>query len=51
MPLLKRQEISAAVSFLITMRGKILGVLNISHSRDDVRFSEADIEMLADICS
>lgn len=50
-PLLKRQEISAAVSFPIAMRGKILGVLNISHSRDDVRFSDADIEMLAVICS
>jgi adenylate cyclase len=50
-PLLKRQEITAAVSFPITMRGKILGVLNISQSNEDARFSEADIEMLAVICS
>lgn len=49
-PLLKRQDITAAVSFPITMRGKILGVLNISQSRDDGRFSEADIEMLAVVC-
>ena len=49
-PLLKRQEITAAVSFPITMRGKVLGVLNISQSSDDARFSEADIEMLAVVC-
>ena len=49
-PLLKRQDITAAVSFPITMRGKILGVLNISQSSDDARFSEADIEMLAVVC-
>ncbi|HBI15646.1 MAG TPA: hypothetical protein DDY20_09065 [Desulfobulbaceae bacterium] len=49
-PLLTRQEITAAVSFPITMRGKILGVLNISQSHDDARFSEADIEMLAVVC-
>ncbi len=50
-PLLQRQDISAAVSFPITMRGKILGVLNISQQRDDASFSESDIEMLAVICS
>lgn len=49
-PLLKRQDISAAVSFPITMQGKILGVLNISQSHEDARFTEADIEMLAVIC-
>ena len=46
-PLLQRQDISAAVSFPITMQGKILGVLNISHSQEDTKFSEADIELLA----
>jgi adenylate cyclase len=50
-PLLQRQDISAAVSFPITMRGKILGVLNISQQNEDARFSESDIEMLAVICS
>ena len=50
-PLLKRQDISAAVSYPITMRGKILGVLNVSHQRQDAKFRESDIEMLAVICS
>jgi len=49
--LLQRQEISAAVSFPITIRGKIMGVLNISQSREEVRFSEADIELLAVVSS
>lgn len=50
-PLLQRQDITAAVSFPITMRGKILGVLNISQQDEDAKFSESDIEMLAVICS
>ncbi len=50
-PLLQRMEISAAVSFPITMRGKIQGVLNISQSEEEARFSEADIEMLAVVTS
>ena len=50
-PLLQRQDISAAVSFPITMRGKILGVLNISQQAEDAKFNESDIEMLAVICS
>lgn len=49
-PLLQRQDITSAVSFPITMRGKILGVLNISQQAEDARFSESDIEMLAVIC-
>ena len=50
-PLLQRQDVTAAVSFPITMRSKILGVLNISQQREDAKFSESDIEMLAVICS
>ncbi|HEB50420.1 MAG TPA: GAF domain-containing protein [Desulfobulbus sp.] len=50
-PLLKRPEITSAISFPLTMRGKILGVLNISQTDGDSRFSEADIEMLGVICS
>ena len=50
-PLLKRPEITSAISFPLTMRGKILGVLNISQSDGDARFSEADIEMLGIVCS
>jgi len=50
-PLLQRKDISSAVSFPITMQGEVLGVLNISQSQEDVKFSEADIEMLAVVCS
>ena len=50
-PLLQRQEITAAVSYPITMHGKVLGVLNISHQSDDAKFNESDIEMLAVICA
>jgi adenylate cyclase len=50
-PLLQRQDVTAAVSFPITMRNKILGVLNISQQREDAKFHESDIEMLAVICS
>lgn len=50
-PLLNRQDISAAVSFPIAMQGEILGVLNISQSDEETKFSEADIEMLAVVCS
>lgn len=49
--LLQRQDITAAVSFPITIRGQILGVLNISQQSEDAKFSESDIEMLAVICS
>ncbi|GEM_PF-252625 len=50
-PLLKRPEITSAISFPLTMRGKILGVLNISQTDGDTRFSDADIEMLGIVCS
>ncbi|MDH3329802.1 MAG: GAF domain-containing protein [Desulfobulbaceae bacterium] len=50
-PLLQRRDISAAVSFPISMQGEILGVLNISQSREEAKFSESDIELLAVICS
>ncbi len=49
-PLLKRPEITSAISFPLVMRGKILGVLNISQTDGDTRFSEADIEMLGVVC-
>ena len=49
--LLKRKELSAAISFPIVSRGKVLGVLNISETRDGNEFSEADIEMLSIITS
>jgi adenylate cyclase len=45
--LLKRNELSAAISFPIVSRGKVLGVLNVSDTRNGMEFSEADIEMLS----
>jgi adenylate cyclase len=50
-PLLQRRDIASAVSFPISMQGEVLGVLNISQSQEDALFSEADIELLAVICS
>ncbi len=50
-PLLKRPEITSAISFPMMMRGRILGVLNVSHTSQEGRFSEADNEMLTIICS
>lgn len=49
--LLKRRELSAAISFPIVSKGKVLGVLNISETRDGTEFHEADIEMLSIITS
>ncbi len=50
-PILNRPDITAAISFPLTVRGSILGVLNISRTRDGLSFSQADIEMLNVICS
>ena len=44
--LLKRPEIVSAVSFPMTVRDQILGVLNVSHTDGTVRFSDSNIEML-----
>lgn len=49
--LLKRKDLSAAISFPIVSRGRVLGVLNISETREGTEFSEADIEMLSIITS
>jgi adenylate cyclase len=45
--LMNRKELSAAISFPIVSKGKVLGVLNISETRGGGQFSEADIEMLS----
>jgi adenylate cyclase len=45
--LMKRKELSAAISFPIASKGKVLGVLNVSETKGDMQFSEADIEMLS----
>jgi len=45
--LMNRKELSAAISFPIASKGKVLGVINISETRGGMQFSEADIEMLS----
>ncbi|MDW7773143.1 MAG: adenylate/guanylate cyclase domain-containing protein [Desulfobulbaceae bacterium] len=50
-PLLQRRDISSAVSFPISMQGEVLGVLNISQSEEEAKFSEGDIELLAVVCT
>ncbi len=50
-PLLKRPEILSSISYPMIIRGQIIGVLNISQTESNSRFSEADNEMLAIVCS
>ncbi|MGW8194005.1 MAG: adenylate/guanylate cyclase domain-containing protein [Desulforhopalus sp.] len=45
--LMERDELSAAISFPIVRREKVVGVLNISETREGIAFSEGDIEMLS----
>jgi len=47
MELLKRKELSAAISFPICSKDKVLGVLNVSQTKDNTEFSESDVEMLS----
>jgi len=47
---LQRKEISASISFPLSGRDKILGVLNISQTDRDVEYSQSDLEMLSVIC-
>ena len=49
--LLHRKDLSVAISFPIASRGKVLGVLNVSETRNRTEFSEADTEMLSIIIS
>ncbi|MBM9537981.1 GAF domain-containing protein [Desulfobulbus alkaliphilus] len=50
-PLLQQPDIVSAISFPLRVRQQIIGVVNISQKASDARFSEADNEMLAIICS
>lgn len=50
-PLLRRPEITSAISFPLRIRSRVIGVLNISQTKDDVLFTESDKEMLAIVCS
>ena len=45
--LLDRKELSAAISLPIVSKGRVLGVLNVSETRDGIQFRDADIEMLS----
>ncbi len=45
--LMNRKELSAAISLPIVSKGRVLGVLNVSDTRDGIQFRDADIEMLS----
>lgn len=49
--LMHRQELSAAISFPMASKGKVIGVLNVSETKAGVQFKEANIEMLSVIVS
>lgn len=49
--LLQQPDIVSAISFPLHVRQQIIGVVNISQKATDARFSDADNEMLAIICS
>jgi adenylate cyclase len=50
-PLLQQPDIVSAISFPLRICEQVIGVLNISQKETDERFSEADNEMLAILCS
>ncbi|MCK5070980.1 MAG: response regulator [Desulfocapsa sp.] len=47
---LKKGNITASISFPLSGREKILGVLNISQTEKNVIYSQSDIELLSVIC-
>ncbi len=49
-PFLKRPEIVSAISCPISIRGVIIGVLNISQTETEDRFSESDKEIISVVC-
>jgi adenylate cyclase len=50
-PLLRQPEIVSAISFPLRIHDRVIGVLNISQKASEERFSSADKELLAIICS
>ncbi|PIE59867.1 MAG: hypothetical protein CSA32_01765 [Desulfobulbus propionicus] len=48
---LKRPEVVSAISCPMIVRDKILGVLNISQTDTDERFSRSDMEMISVVCT
>ena len=49
--LLQRKEIAASISYPLTLRGEVAGVVNISDRDVNIEYSQADMEMLSVICS
>ena len=49
--LLQQPDVVSAISFPLRIQERIIGVLNVSQKETDERFSEADKEMLAILCS
>lgn len=45
--LLMRPELSASISFPIAHQGEFVGVINVSETESESRFSESDVEMLS----
>lgn len=45
--LLVRPELSAAISFPIKLKNKVVGVINVSETEQECRFNESDLEMLS----
>lgn len=45
--LLKRDEITASISFPMLGRGKVVGVINVHHTESGIQYSQADSEMLS----
>ena len=45
--LLMRPELSAAISFPITLKNKVVGVINVSETDSGCRFNDSDLEMLS----
>ena len=50
-PLLRQPDIVSSISYPLKICERKIGVLNISQKETDARFSEADSEMLAILCS
>lgn len=50
-PLLRQPEVDSAISFPLRICNRVIGVLNISQKATEERFSSADKELLAIICS
>ncbi len=46
-PLLQRKELSSSISFPMTNRNEVIGVINISQTKDQNQYSSVDIELVS----